>query len=494
MKVLFIILCLLVTFVSSDVYASLSCNSVFSDEGLRITDRLIPDDVELNAIRFEVDNRTNTITSKADPLFKSTLLDMLGMMTETVFITGDQKAINEKGELRLAVEYRDGQSIEFEYFGDKRGSETLYRLGKVSFIKANGKDITIEKNPVSDDGRQLQKSEIVIATQFDKSAISSNAVIKTTILEKSNIETWSEKSDETKKSISGIKKDQGLTEALRNISKNLSAEDAQIIDRLVADQRVFKVPVTISGPILQHMIKWSELLPVIKRNEVRKAIENRDTKGLLIKAQLKAHSQFAFRVGKKQLFKYVIIGSIFFGITNYNNISNQNANDKSNTTVLSDLLIAKSNFAKENVQIFSGIASSFCKEADPLFEQMLHSRTVEKMSSAETKMSTENVRQSIADLVEKEESHKGKSKFYIGDVNMKLTAFADKNANPALTSADYMIGLFEKQNKIAIVSIARSDLTSRIEMTEVIVDRKTYPELYEKIRENLKKIIEPSNK
>ncbi len=486
---------LIVTYFSLNAQAQLSCESVFSNEKViaadimlvRTEERLLPKGTEIKSVKLLIDRRPIEITSKSDPRFKPTVLDMLNMMTETVFVSGDHKSMTEKGELRLAAEFKQGQSIEFEYIGDKRGSDVIYHLDKISFIKANGKDITVDKNPLSDDATFLQRSEILIVTKEGKKTETEEKPQKISILEKSDIESWSEESPVLKANVAKIKKDQSILDGLREISQSLSEKDAELIDKIIAEQKIVNVPTAISGPVLQEMIKWSELLPTLKRAEVRESVKNGKLSSLLIKARVRANTDFAFKVAKKQIFKYMLVGTAFFGFTHYNNLL---LHDRSttNSTIVSDVLIAKSTFTTENANALQQVAKSFSKsgrDVDPAFKQMLLARIAEKKTSKETAAATEDVQRSISDFVLKEENLRGSSRFYIGDANMNLKAFADKSFNPSLASADYMIGLFEKQNRIVIVSIFKSVTTFKTEMAEVIVDRHSYPVMYENIREAL---------
>lgn len=472
--------------------AALSCEGIFSDvktqiKIVRIEENILPENIELNAVRLRIDKRPSEITSKKDPRFYSTLLDMLNMMNETVFVTGDRKSIFEKGELRLAAVHKNGQSIEFEYIGDKRGSEWIFRLSKISLIKGNAKGSTIEQNPLSDDGLNLIKKEFIISTRDSESFDGKPSIRNTSVLEKLDLDSWGEKSSNASKLLN-FKEGQSAIDGLMGIKKSISVKDANVIEKMIRNQVEIKVPVAISGPVLKEMIKWSEMLQHISRVDLHSAIRSGSTTSVFLKARVKSVIDYAYeKVIKKQLLKAFIFGSVFYG---YNYFNDMVVRERSfpNSTMVSDVTIVKSTLTTDNTLAFQKVLNLFSKGNDSLettVHQMLVSRLTDKKTSQEMAAATEGVQRSISDLVHKEEGQFGSSKFFISDANLKLQPYAEKEFKASLVSADYIIGVFKKQKKIVIISNFKSAITAKNEMAEIIIEKHAHPELFEAIMSKL---------
>ncbi|RYZ77204.1 MAG: hypothetical protein EOP05_02620 [Proteobacteria bacterium] len=189
-------------------------------------------------------------TDSKDPAFKARITDLLDMYLNSVFQENEKDPF-KKRELFFAREIGSGETLEFEYLGDQRSGERVYRLSKISLYKANGKDITLEKEALSDDGQSLRKK-----------------------------------------------------------SFELEAEDGATPNEI----NDIAIPLTIEGEALKALTPWLQRIPHLTKIEIKSAVDRGRVSPLVWKAAFLSNLKFLAKTAKKQLFKTVLLVGVVAGI------------------------------------------------------------------------------------------------------------------------------------------------------------------------------------
>jgi hypothetical protein len=468
--------------------AAVRCENLV--EGLRNTTETstatsvlqIPEGLEFkSAIKLHIDTASAEITSVKDPRYQESFHNILEMLTETIFLSGDRKTTLEKGKLNLARNIGNGQSVEFEYIGDRRGENMVFRLAKVVLYKANGQDVSLEKNPVSDDGLKLRTPEVLVAE---------DAGGNLKVIEKSDINKWA-KTENTTPDVGPA--NEGVLQRLESLINRMNPQDALKVRALKTHHQSIRIPLVIQGPLLQNLLTWAERMPYVSRPELRAAVQNKNLNPVIWKARFRSNVDFTLKVAKKQIFKYILIGGVFFGGHSMINqmtdvrpaVLDQRPSvvsmkaDKPSFTINDSLIINR---------VLKSLEANGSIQADALRAEINASLDLKK-SPAAIATNTRDAQSVMAQLIDAEVAANGQSQFYLGDTNMKLTSTPTESLN-ITPNTSILIGEFSHQQKIILIPITTVGSTQQ--MSQLVLSRSENPRLYDALSGSLRSVLSAS--
>lgn len=454
----------------------------------------IPENVELKGLRLEWDRLPLEITSEKDPRFKQGLVNLLKMLTDTVFTSASRKTTLEKGELRLAKALDDGRSLEFEYTGDKRGKDTVFRLTKIVFVKPNGQEMALDKSPVSDDGVFLNKMNVVLMEK--KVAREEGEAIQIQPLDKSEIDGWI-KDNESLKEILHLGKSGGnLISSLQEALPRLVESDRLKVGAMVDNVSVVKIPTVIRGPLLSRLLDWIDRVPHLSREEMRTSLGKNSVRGLVWKARVRSNFRFMVNVAKKQLFKYMLFGAMFVGYAHYDSIMDraQFGQQADAPVTRIERVIHSAPLSTEEAlmmnDVVRGMGGNLSRDWTTATE--IQNRISESRGPRNAEADFARFETLMSQLIAKESSMAGETTVWVGDVDLKRIQQLSGSASVresirARVDSGYALAHFKNQEKILLTAIRHDGKADHMPLVStILIEKASSPALYEQLLQGLR--------
>lgn len=253
-------------------------------------------------------------TSDKDPNFQKSRLMLLSLLADPIFESGSVKDTLTRGELRLGANIGDGRSLEFEYRGDQRGDEMVLRLNRITLYKPNGQSISIDRNPLSDDGRSLIAKPISLIDRVTKNSDGSASVRDMKVLDAEGLAAIAKNHEFLVEAMAANKASSPLG-TIEAIKDQLGASDREALAEFSAIRQTIEIPVTIEGALMTELALWLKRLPDVSRTELRQAAAGQSLRSLIWKVHYRQKKDyFLDKIVMKQAFKLPFILILFWGI------------------------------------------------------------------------------------------------------------------------------------------------------------------------------------
>lgn len=276
----------------------------FKEPLLLSAPKIFSDSIGIREINIE---RMVVPASEKDPSFNEVRQTLLALLANTIFENGSIKGTLERGELSLGVPLGDGSSIEFEYRGDQRGSDMVLRLNRITIFKPNGQSISVDRNPVSDDGRTLIAKPITLIDHFKTDANGDRYLKEMKPLDAEGLGALANTHEFLGTALNENRAATPLRtiEAIRDL---LSASDRQALVNFTAARQTVQIPVVIEGPLMKELQHWLRRLPWVSRGELREASAGGEFRSLSRRAIRRERWNYVWdKIIKKQSMKLPLV-------------------------------------------------------------------------------------------------------------------------------------------------------------------------------------------
>ncbi len=348
-----------------------------------------PADVQLRIIPMSVLPEGETRT-------KAQILENLVQMYLAAPFQGNGfKDLTDKGLLRLAHPLSNGETLAFEYRGDRRSGNLVFRLAEISRIYKNGHTIVLEKNPLNESGDDFAMKELTLSAS-------------------TNIDT--------------------------------------------AVHEPVAVPVAISGEVLSEMGDWIKRLPLVADLIVVRDVKKQDglSPFLSWRASIRSNLLFMGKTTKKQVFKFMLLAVVFSGVQNLPTISTITqyipGYGKAERIWNSDDGVT----AKAQKEIIDTLLSTTATSTAEAFKiQNQFTSVIAKAQKTGPKATFESIRSQSAQLAKREQSAGGHVVYYTEEISDSkaedpLSARIENSGGRAI-----LIASFEHEKQMLLIPIVR---------------------------------------
>lgn len=451
-------------------------------------------DITLEGVRLVADRGVERLSSKKDPKYNEKLGQLLNMLTDTLYVNASEKVTIEKGELRLAKILPNGVSIEFEYTGDlrseKQGLGKAFRLTKIMAIKPNGQTVTISKDPLTDDGRHLRQSEFLfVKKSMPVEGSPDEKMVEIAYMEPDKQEKltgWIEQSGgyERFPKPDGKKLIQYMTD---NAPAMAGADQAKIAE-LLADVRNVEVPVVLSGPLLDDLLKnWLDRLELISRGEWQGINQGSSVRHFALLGTLRSSvAWWKDRVSKKVsgiVIAAILVGGGMMAVDKLKDVYHEwNA---APTVVYEQ--VESSGFTQTDARVMAQVLNELTDQQWNILDPRLSERIYKRMQQPNVRTPIDEAYQFeefIKQSIELETRLGSSVRTYLG---------SSQNNSESLLRADVSqfqsglaIYLFDAQERVVITSIQEVKGSTVPSVRVLIIRKEQHSALYDILKKRLK--------